>query len=411
VVCGAKKEHSLYCANTKHQAVVALPNAPTRTKYLHGALIVPQHPDYYPHIQKHAQVMLEYCAHLHIIAVFDQAPKLNLKNTQFYAAHKREAQGILGFIGLIWNNLQLLCSIKPSVIEAIDPPSQIAAFIYSTFYKAKWLYFSMELFTETPPLRNKPIKKAIWHYCEKWCLHKNTPVATVCQSVAQVLSKKLKRPVHVVRNIPETPAHTAQQNAQSSKHSGHSNLSTPTLRQQIGAPNDFIVLYQGALEQGRGLLSFPKWITECKKYQLVIIGDGPLYPQLQQEYKNHSQIHLLGRIPYEALLPITRQANAGIVWIEPLAQSYRLSLPGKLFEYLHAGIPVLGSPLPEIQSHIEQYQFGVCANTLEKESFLKALQQLEANESMLRQNIPYAQGELCWEKESKQLKAIFENFS
>ena len=109
------------------------------------------------------------------------------------------------------------------------------------------------------------------------------------------------------------------------------------------------------------------------------------------------------------LMSLSGHANAGIVWIEPLAKSYELSLPGKLFEYVQCGLPVLGTPLPEIKRHVTDYNLGVVSDGFTKVDFQNAVKKLQANITGYKLAVELAKDKLCFENERKILKGIIQS--
>jgi glycosyltransferase involved in cell wall biosynthesis len=51
-------------------------------------------------------------------------------------------------------------------------------------------------------------------------------------------------------------------------------------------------------------------------------------------------------------------AAAGLCLIQPICRSYELSLPNKLFEYIAAGVPIIGADLPVIAAVVGEGQLG-----------------------------------------------------
>ena len=85
-------------------------------------------------------------------------------------------------------------------------------------------------------------------------------------------------------------------------------------------------------------------------------------------------------------------ADLGACLIEPLTESLRLSLPNKLFEYLNAGVPVLASPLPEIQRSVQAFDVGTLADPADSGAIVEALHRASSPtaRSSWRSHIPDA---------------------
>jgi len=126
---------------------------------------------------------------------------------------------------------------------------------------------------------------------------------------------------------------------------------------------DKIVLYQGNMNDGRGLeelLQSLKYLP--KNYHLVLIGDGPLKMELiscskKKDYKE--RIHFLNEVAYEELHNYTLSADVGVLILKPVNVSKRLASANKIFEYMAAGIPVVATDLPENRRVIVESQCGV----------------------------------------------------
>lgn len=125
------------------------------------------------------------------------------------------------------------------------------------------------------------------------------------------------------------------------------------------AEADTIFLYQGLLDEGRGL---PLLINAFRALQgrpeaahvhLVIMGYGPMQDSIVKAAKDITHVHLQSSVPPQQVLRYTASADIGVSLIEPICLSYAYSLPNKLFEYLVCGLHVLSADLPEIRRHAD----------------------------------------------------------
>ena len=105
----------------------------------------------------------------------------------------------------------------------------------------------------------------------------------------------------------------------------------------------------------------------------------------------------------------TASADIGLCIPENLGLSYFLSLPNKLFEYVAAGLPVIGSNFPEIANIIHEWHVGLTAEADDPGTIALAVRTLlddtELYESM-RTRCRSAAGILNWEKERGSLLEI-----
>lgn len=111
-------------------------------------------------------------------------------------------------------------------------------------------------------------------------------------------------------------------------------------------------MYVGGLQPGRGLEATLRVMPLIKNCVLVLIGHGSIEPRLralQAELGLASTVRFYGSADADAVLGLLRGADVGISLIERNSGSYRLALPSKDFEYLYAGLPVVSSPLEQVQ--------------------------------------------------------------
>jgi len=374
----------------------------------HVVLLIPADARYYPHARRHVQVLLQKFDSVELICLgdSDHEAKRALDAEGYFPERIRVhlvapvlPSGFLGFLGLMVAFYKILRSLKPRRLVVLDPPCLIPAACYSLFSSSRILYFSMEFFTETPSLSGRRLKRWIWYIAELWSARRASMVITVCGGVAERLKVRFRRTdVYVIRNLPEKFVSGAEVQQYSPER----------LREMCGfAQEDYVLVYQGALRRGRGLEALCEWVKTTPGLSLLIFGGGPL-ESLVSKYAQHSQICWRGRLPWTEMMACSVGADAGLVWIEPLSESYRLSLPGKIFDYPQAGLPVLATPLPEISRYVKEYNLGVVCADFSRDAFSEAVNELKRRQVELREGLRGRVKDLNWEKEGKRFGRLLE---
>lgn len=129
-----------------------------------------------------------------------------------------------------------------------------------------------------------------------------------------------------------------------------------------------ILIYQGALNEGRGLRLLIELMQNIdNKFKLIVLGNGPLKQSLRDLLApSNQQVKFIDSVPIEQLLDYTRGADIGINLLEDFNLSKKLASPNKLFEYIHARIPVICSNTIENSKVLKNFEIGVLTENNKK---------------------------------------------
>lgn len=295
----------------------------------------------------------------------------------------------------------LLLFRKCDLLVANDLDTLPANFMVHLLKRIPIVYDSHEYYTGTPELVNRPRIRAIWERIEGWIFPKLGDIITVNGSIARLYEEKYGKRLHVVRNIPRTPGPG----------------SNPT-RDELGLPDDRkIVLLQGAgINIQRGAEEAMDAMRYLDGVVLLIIGGGDVLGLLKnksQDPELRDKVIFRDKMPYPELMKHTRLADLGLTLDKDTNINYRFSLPNKLFDYIHARIPVLASRLPEIASIVENYRIGMITESHDPKAIAEMIREMLSDEIrylLWKQNLAKAAEELCWEKEELILKDLYKKY-
>ncbi len=284
---------------------------------------------------------------------------------------------------------------KADLLFSNDLDSLLANYLASKIKRIPIVYDSHEYFTEVPELVGREAVQRVWRSIEAFIFPKLKTVITVSESIAKIYSKKYGNKVKVVRNIPPT-----QQTADSLK-----------TKEELGIPTDTkIIILQGAgINIHRGAEEMVDAMANIKDAVLLIAGDGDVIDILKEkaekpELKN--KVLFFPKQAFDTLYNFTVYADLGISFNKDTNLNYRYSLPNKLFEYIHAGVPVLASSLVEIKNIIDTYCVGMTIEDHSPENIAQTINGIFKNEAQLqkwKENTKTAKEELSWENEEKKL--------
>ncbi|MDX1286145.1 MAG: glycosyltransferase, partial [Draconibacterium sp.] len=281
-----------------------------------------------------------------------------------------------------------------NLLLANDLDTLTANFLASKIKKKPLVYDSHEYFTEVPELVQRPRVKKFWQWLESKMVPKIKHAYTVCDSIAKIYNEKYGVDFKVVRNIPK----------------GGKTISTPVVKEEK------IILYQGAVNIGRGLEQAILSMENISDAKLIIAGDGDIRMELEELVRNNKlndKVEFKGRLSIEELAKLTPQADLGLSIEEDLGLNYRYALPNKLFDYIQAQVPVLVTNLPEMAAVARKYQIGEITDTLNPKELAEKIEDVLNNETKRddwKKNLKVAAKELTWEKEEEKVEEIFKQF-
>jgi glycosyltransferase involved in cell wall biosynthesis len=321
-----------------------------------------------------------------------------------YATHRMKLSAEKGPWFYFFFQLRLfffLWENKADVYVSNDLDTLWPNYTISKWRKKPLVYDTHEIFTEVPELVNRKRKQKIWKKLERKIFPKLQHVFTVNESIADWYENEYKIRPAVVRNIPRL-----------------SNASSRQLtRREAHLPeNKKIILLQGAgINVHRGAEEAVEAMQYLDNAVLLIIGGGDVIHQLKEmAEKEHleGKIIFVNKLPPDELRAWTSLADIGITLDKDTNINYKFSLPNKIFDYIHAGIPVLASDLVEVRKIVEQYNVGCICPDHEPGNIAKCIREmLESPEfDTWKLNTQKATAELNWEKEEEKIKAVYAKF-
>jgi len=308
-------------------------------------------------------------------------------------------KGILQYAEFNTKLFLKLLFCKSDYFLANDLDTLIPNYIISKWRRKNLFYDTHEYFTGVPELRKSPLKRKIWKFFEDGIFPKIKNVYTVNDSVKNKYQDEYGNKIAVVRNVPVT---------------AFLEKGEAPLKWQ----NKKILLMQGAgINEGRGgleLLGAMKFLPD--NYLLVFIGGGTQWDEIirkRKEWQLEEKVEMIGKLPPSELKKLTQHAYLGFSLDSFDDLNCLYNLPNKIFDYIHAQVPIIATAIPEVTDIIKQYHCGICLKSYEPKIIAMAIEDLANNAvtyNRFKQNCIEAAKVLCWEKEEQKLIAIYQPF-
>lgn len=186
---------------------------------------------------------------------------------------------------------------------------------------------------------------------EKSLIRKTQNIITVNKSLAEYFEKKYAvKNIDVIMNFPT------------------SSILNPDdfidFRKRFSFKGDSkILIYQGVLNRGRGIILLIESMKKiAENVKLIILGNGILKLEAQELVKKlnlEKRIKFIDKVPVVELLNYTSGADFGVNLLEDINLSKKFASPNKLYEYIHAGIPVICSNTIENMKVLDKFKIGI----------------------------------------------------
>jgi len=274
------------------------------------------------------------------------------------------SKGLLKYWGFYKKTLQALNRLNLCSIIAGDLYS-LASSICAKNKKCV-IYDCREIYFDLAAHNHRPLRKVFSFYYESFLLKFADKIIVTALSDLHFLQKKHYKHKHLIWNVVHNfPAFLKQQPL------------------KISAPkNNTLIVYQGALQDNRGIKQLIYLSSLMPSVSAVIIGGGGQ----QQKYIDYAQkLNVLNKTIfinqtyYIDLLNYTCLCDIGWAVIKDVGKSNHFALPNKLFEYGMCDLPTIASPLPNMQKVINKHSLGVIVPESDVKKQIKAVQFLMQN--------------------------------
>ncbi|MFE3326568.1 glycosyltransferase [Streptomyces sp. NPDC059176] len=300
-------------------------------------------------------------------------------------------------LGLVRASL-LIARARPDVVHCHNLHLSLPGLLVAARHRAALVYDAHEL---EACMHQGPVRWLVEAW-ERLVWRRAQARITTNPSRAQYLDELHGgRPV-VIGNYPRTPdSHTERKD----------------LRARLGIPRDRLVLiFQGGFYlDSRCFDTVAAALRGLPDWHWVIIGFGSETTVGKLRDLVHAsgigkRTHILPPVPVDDLLSWTAGADVGVVALTNAHLNCYLGDTNKLFEYLMAGLAVVGSDFPEVRRVVLDNSVGPVGALFDPASpasVATALREAADELATFRRNAEKVRGEYSWEAESRTLTDLY----
>ena len=173
------------------------------------------------------------------------------------------------------------------------------------------------------------------------------------------------------------------------------------------------MLYQGALNVGRGLEVLLEAMQGLPEWELWLAGHGDITDKLKslsKDYGIEDRVKFLGWVYSQDLPELMAQAQLGINLREKGSLNDYYSLPNKFFDFIHAGLPSINMNYPEYARVCAQYPVSVLIDHISSEKIIETVNGIDQHPEEYQKMVVAchdAAMELSWVHESNKLVTLW----
>jgi glycosyltransferase involved in cell wall biosynthesis len=293
---------------------------------------------------------------------------------------------------------RLVLRLRPRIVQCNDYNTMWIGVAAKILCRSAVIYDSHELW----PDRNLRPEARWWLVLCEWLFVRVADrVVMSSPAHAEVVARRYRVPEPVVvRNIP----------AQASAPPEDAPLNRGERERADGA----VAVYVGGVLRHRGIEESIRALARAHGVRLRLLG--PVEPAYREELLRlaraegvEERVEFAAPVPPGEVVATLAEADVGLALFQPTCLSHRLVLPNKLFEYVLAGLPVVGSDLPMIARFVEEHGVGAAVDPGDADAIARALEETlrpEHNRE-LRAAARRARASIDWRDESEVLAGVY----
>jgi glycosyltransferase involved in cell wall biosynthesis len=228
-------------------------------------------------------------------------------------------------------------------------------------------------------------------------------------TVSPPLAEALRRDYHL-KALPDVVLNIAER--------GQLIDSAPGIREMCGLGADVpLLVYSGAVQQARGIHTAVDALAELPGFHLAVVCVPSTATWAVGKLRDHiartevgDRVHLLEPVAPDQVSNFLASADVGLI---PLRHypSHEMALTNKLFEYLHAGLPMVVSDCRAQRDFVREHDLGEVHRADDAKDLARAVRETLARRGELRRRLadPELVARYTWDSQVDILQGVYQD--
>lgn len=293
---------------------------------------------------------------------------------------------------------------RPEICVCHEPDSWLVGWLLRIRTKARLAVDLREVYSDRASAFPRPLRR---------------PLAACVRTLVRFLSRRSDHVIHVSENRAKYYGLPAKRWTVIHHYPEPGMFRETPARRLEALRGRFVVAHAGPLRPnyaaGQIVAALEIAAQAVPQLACLVIGcsAGPTagYQGRLEKLITQGVVHLHPMVPHREAVALMRGSDAGLALVLPVDATHELATPLKLYEYLMAGLPVIGSSVPEIGEVLAQWSCGVVVNAQQPEEIAGAMVKLATDRelaSLLSANARRAaETRLNWDVERPRVIEVF----
>ncbi len=312
---------------------------------------------------------------------------------------------MIKYLEFLMKSLFLARSFRADVYHGHEVASAVPAYLASLFSRAVFIYDAHELELDREGAEHRTWIGGVMRLWVKFLLRRADHVICASPERADIMLKD-----YGVRELP-TPIINVTPRV------GLADGAEVQLPAGLSGSDHRIILYQGVLIPGRGILNLVRAMKSLPEtYKLMIVGGGESPERYQEQAKSdgtNNRIFFIGRVPFDQIKSCMQKADLGVVTYRNTCRNNYYCAPNKLYEYSSVGLPVVGPDFPGIRGLVDTYGLGCVFDPEDPESIAGAIVDVLKDPDLyekMKKSTADLKTHFNWEQQAEKLQALYSDF-